>query len=1426
MMFVRSRCFVFALIFLALASIANAQTDYFWQAPVGSTGSWDNVNFNWSDALNGPQNYQWQSTGNERANFGGGTGATAGTVTLTAPITAYGLNFATANYVIAGGANPGGGVFGLTLSGTGGVINSNVAASITAPIAGNVGLTKTGSGALTLNAANTYSGTTTVTGGTLVGDVQVSGSPFSSGPITLNGAILNLKSLTANTTTTSVGNLTISGTSPTVVGTSNFVVDNTGGGGSNTTAFSAGNLVRGGLGSVLVITPQTGALGSNEQVKFSNGNSLLTNGILPPWVISTATGSNTAGDFVTYGANGVAAASYSGDLSISNNTSVVNQTSSPTITGAASAYALKTSAAINLNNNSLTLGNGSGQSGLILNSGGSITNGNISFGNTEGLIYSQGTTSLGSIGNTLTSNGLDITGLGVTTLTLNNNINDGSQSAALNLTAITSGSNIMINGTNAYTGGTTLSYQGSLSVGNNSAFGTGKVTNIIVPGTGSPGFAASGGDRVLANAFDLNGGLNFTGTNSLQFNGAITIINAAATSRTLQNQITTAGKSVTLGASPGSSTITLGNPVANGGDGVGKTLVVSSNATSTTIINDVVQDPAAGGGTASGGVQYSGAAATGIVRINSLNTYSGTTNLAGTSTIQIGSDSVGSYPNITSGPFGTGLLDPTGGTNNALQPVGGSRTIANVVQLDRGFIVSNATSDPSAGLTFSGPINMTANGRTITNSFTAGTGGTLTLGSAGSPSVITGATVTGQTLTIADTGNTVINDSIQEVPNSGNATAISISGGGNLTLNGVISTGGLITVGSTGGTNAVPNPVISFNAMNTFGGGMTFTGPGTLVPVVNSSNSLPGAGFTSGPFGTGQININNQTNQHFRPRGGDRSISNPILLTFGIAMDNDATGSDSARNLTLAGPITYGNNGRFISNGFVAGTSGGSFIIGDPSAPSTITMATGTNQTVSFAALAGPIVVNDVIQDASGFSGNVTINPNNSNNNPVTFNNANTYSGTTALGNGANTGSGAVQLGTSTVGDFGGGISSGPLGVGTITTSSTTATPPALVPFNADRTLANAINLNGNLAAANSGAQTFNLNLTGPVLVGATGRSIINNMAGTLTLGKATTADSPNAITLSQTAGQALTFNGASTSTTVVNDAIVNENNNIIPGNVTVAGSIVNLQNNNSYSGDTILSGGKLLANNTNVGSGGSATGSGAVTVSGGILGGNGTIAGQVTVNSGAIAPGNSAGKLTLDSGVTFASGSAGFNVEIGGTSAGTTYDQLVVGGAADLTAGGALNVSLINGFSDPTTATDFTILTAAGGVTGTFTNLSFPDANWTVTYLPNSIVLHAAAAPAGVAGDYNHNGVVDMADYVLWRNSKGQTGAGLAADGNHDNVVDDNDYSFWRARFGNTSGSGSALGSGAAVPEPGVLSLLVCLAGAVLCSAGRTNRR
>ena len=89
---------------------------------------------------------------------------------------------------------------------------------------------------------------------------------------------------------------------------------------------------------------------------------------------------------------------------------------------------------------------------------------------------------------------------------------------------------------------------------------------------------------------------------------------------------------------------------------------------------------------------------------------------------------------------------------------------------------------------------------------------------------------------------------------------------------------------------------------------------------------------------------------------------------------------------------------------------------------------------------------------------------------------------------------------------------------------------------------------------------------------------------------------------------------------------------------------------------------------------------------------------------------------------------------------------------------------------------------------------------------------------PAGVPGDYNGNGAVDAADYVLWRN-----GGPLQNEVDGPGNVTAQDYIEWRARFGSTAGSGSQLGGATSVPEPGISWLLL---GALLKSGWTRMKR
>jgi autotransporter-associated beta strand protein len=165
-------------------------------------------------------------------------------------------------------------------------------------------------------------------------------------------------------------------------------------------------------------------------------------------------------------------------------------------------------------------------------------------------------------------------------------------------------------------------------------------------------------------------------------------------------------------------------------------------------------------------------------------------------------------------------------------------------------------------------------------------------------------------------------------------------------------------------------------------------------------------------------------------------------------------------------------------------------------------------------------------------------------------------------------------------------------------------------------------------------------------------------------------------------------------------------------------------------------------------------------------------------------------------------------------------YSQVIVEGA--LVADGTLQIALGPNYV-PAAGDEFDLLDF-GSLSGDFTSIELPSLatglKWNNSMLVSDGVLQIVA---GIAGDYNASGIVDAADYVVWRRAVGTSGAGLAADGNGDFNVDQHDYALWRMNFGASLSAESA--RLATVPEPSSRFLLLAAlaAGGVLLGSTRS---
>jgi autotransporter-associated beta strand protein len=224
------------------------------------------------------------------------------------------------------------------------------------------------------------------------------------------------------------------------------------------------------------------------------------------------------------------------------------------------------------------------------------------------------------------------------------------------------------------------------------------------------------------------------------------------------------------------------------------------------------------------------------------------------------------------------------------------------------------------------------------------------------------------------------------------------------------------------------------------------------------------------------------------------------------------------------------------------------------------------------------------------------------------------------------------------------------------------------------------------------------------------------------------------------------------------------------------------LSGNNTYTGSTKVQAGILLIN-------GNQSGDGVTTVAAGAaLGGTGTLGGS----------------LVLSEGSSFtAAFSAG------------TIDPLAILGDVDLSA--LADTLSVTGSGS---GESWVLATYSGMLTGAFETIA---GGFTVDYGSGTNSQITLTAGGGVlAGDYNQNGVVDAADYTVWRDNLGTSGP-LPND-QLSGPIGQAHYQQWKNNFGATLGSASS-GGAAAVPEPASVGLAI-MGCAMIVIVARRHRR
>jgi fibronectin-binding autotransporter adhesin len=825
----------------------------------------------------------------------------------------------------------------------------------------------------------------------------------------------------------------------------------------------------------------------------------------------------------------------------------------------------------------------------------------------------------------------------------------------------------------------------------------------------------SGGGTLGANSGSttVNGGtLDLGGTTQSQ-NGGVTL-----TGGTIQNGTLSSAGDFSLDAGTVSATLTGTGRVVKNGTG---TVVLSGTNTytgGTTVEGGLINFASASNfGTGSivldgGGLQWATGSTADISNLVTLGTAGGTF------------DSNGNSVALAAAIAGTGSLIKAGAGTLTLSAV---NTYTGGTRIDAGTLMISG----------SGTLGVSSASTTVN-------GGTLDLG---------GTTQT-QNGGVTLTGGTIQNGTLSSAGDfslGAGTVSATLTGTGRVVKNG---TGTVILSGTntyTGGT-AVEGGLINFASASNFStGSITLNGGGLQWATGNTtdiSSRLTALGAGGGTFDT-----NGNTVTLASSIAGTGSLTKAGMGTLVLAAANSYAGGTvvNGGTLLLSGPGTLGagSGSTTILSGVLdlGGTTqvqnGGVFVLG------------GTIQNGGFSSSAGFDLESGTVNITLSGSGSVVKNGPGT----VVLTGENNYTGGTIIN------AGAVSVsGDSSLGAAGSGISLS--GGALLTTTSFTTDRP--IELNAgggglETAPGTALTLTGTVSGTGGLTKSGDGTLIVQQASSYTGGTTIS--AGVLALSGNGSIAQSSVVNLAAP-GAALDIS-ASTSGQTVQDLMgtsgtaVNlggntltagtSNSTAFAGSIGGTGGVVKqgsgtlvLTGNSTYTGPTAVNAGGLVVNGSVVST---------VTLgSGTALGGSGTIGGLVA-NAAIVAPGNSIGTLTVNGNAVQNGGTYVVEVNAQGQS-----DRVNVTGTATIN-GTAVQVVAASG--NYATSTTYTILNAAGGITGAYSGVTsnFAFLTPSLAYDANNVFLTLAlqgAAFSGFGGNTANQRAVGYALDQAYANASG----------------------------------------------------------------------